>query len=77
MARLKLELAAQLFNDYTTRTSPHFTKVGMLVSKKKLRQREKKEAKVKEDEVFYSISNLVGYLMPNPLHTYKLNRHDL
>ena len=26
---------------------------------------------------FYSISTIVGYLMPNPLHTYILNLYDL
>ena len=26
---------------------------------------------------FYDISTIVGYLMPNPLYTYKLNIYDL
>ena len=26
---------------------------------------------------FYGISTIVGYLMPNPIYTYILNRHDL
>ena len=26
---------------------------------------------------FYGISNIVGYLMPNPLYAYILNIHDL
>ena len=26
---------------------------------------------------FYGISTIVGYLMPNPLYTYILNRYDL
>ena len=26
---------------------------------------------------FYGISTIVGYLMPNPLHTYILNIYDL
>ena len=26
---------------------------------------------------FYGISTIVGYLMPNPLYTYKLNIYDL
>ena len=26
---------------------------------------------------FYGISTIVGYLMPNPLHTYILNLYDL
>ena len=25
---------------------------------------------------FYGISTIVGYLMPNPVYTYKLNIHD-
>ena len=26
---------------------------------------------------FYGISTIVGYLMPNPLYTYRLNIYDL
>ena len=26
---------------------------------------------------FYDISTLVGYLIPNPVHAYMLNKHDL
>ena len=26
---------------------------------------------------FYGISTLVGYLMPNPVHTYMFNKYDL